>query len=251
MDLFKKHGPKLALILGSVFIFIIFFNGYRSAGPSRQKFKKLPETEEDLIKPEPEPEVNRLKEISADRRLKKWLAHWSKYQPNLSADSMEGLGESYIDEQEVDMKEYEFMRKGPNTQFYIGAPGGKYQLNPYWKRLYYKKTDSGWQPFYDNGCGAMLYDSSKNRGVVILRCSLFEGIDDAFWLDKDRLVLMGYESVTRQMSIECETVESCVTPSVWIINLKTKTMNQYHGETLKRENCNVDAYIKAKYPELF
>lgn len=251
MSFIKDHGPKLAVILGSVFIFLIFFNGYRSAGPARHKFKKLPETEEDLIKPEPEPEVNYLAQIAHDRRIQKWIAHWNTCQPGLSADSMSALGEAFIDEQEVDMKEYEYMREGPNKQFYVGAPGGKYQLNPYWKRLYYKKSDSGWQPFYDEGCGAMLYESSKKRGVIILRCSLLEGIDDAFWLDKNRLVLMGYESVTRQMSVECETVKSCVTPCVWIIDLKKKAMHQYHGDTLKRENCNVDAYIKAKYPKLF
>ncbi len=242
---------RFVIVVASIMIFLMFFNGYRSSGPSRQKFKKLPETEENLIKPEPEAEVNYIAQIAHDRRLQKWITHWNKCQPGLSADSMEGMGEAYIEEHEIDMSKHSDMLKGPNKQFYISSPDGKFELNPYWDRLYYKKTEDGWEPFYNTGCAALLYDAAKKRGTIILNCSLFEGIDDAFWPDKQTIVLMGYESVTRQMSVECETVESCVAPSVWIINLKSKTMHQYHGEAMKREKCNVDSYLKEKYSNLF
>lgn len=251
MNGWRRHALKIGTVLLAVFLFWAFFAGYRDKGPARRKFKKLEGGHEDLIKEEPPPEVNYLKEIAGDHRLKKWFTHWKKFSPELDPNAMEGLGEAFIMEEEMDLDKYDYMMEGPNKQFYVGAPGGKYRLNPYWGRLYYKKKEGDWQPFYDEGCGAVLYESSAKRAIMIVRCSLLEGIDDAFWLDKNRLVLMGYESITRQMSVECETVESCIAPTVWIVNLKTKTMTQYHGGTLQRKDCNVDAYIKAKYPKLF
>ena len=248
----KTPLVKICSFIFMVFIFLTFVNSaYHKGKPSRRKFRKLEGGHEVLIKKELPPEVNYLKQIAGDRRLKKWVDQWKKWSPGLDTNTMENLGESYIMEDEIDLNEYKKMRQGPNGQFYMGSPGGKYKLNPYWGRLYYKKTGGDWQPYYDEGCGALVYESSKKMAIMVLRCSLIEGIDDAFWIDKNRFVLMGYEAVTRQMKTECETVESCVAPAVWIVDMSKKTMTQYHGDILKREKCDVHKYIKTKYPKLF
>lgn len=251
MKHFKHYAFKITVLVCSFLIFVIFFNGYRDKGPSRRKFKKLEGGHENLIKKELPPEVNYLQQIAGDKRLGKWISHWKKWAPNLDPNTMESLGEAFIMEDEVDLKKYDYMRKGPNKQFYKGSPGGKYRLNPYWGRLYYKKKEGDWQPYYDEGCGAYVYDKSSKKAMMVMRCSLLEGIDEAFWLNKNRFVLMGYETITRQMNVECETVKSCVAPTVWIVDMEKRTVSQYHGPTLKRNNCDVHAYIKTKYPKLF
>lgn len=247
----KNHALKIGTFLLCAIIFLFFFNGYREKGPSRRKFKKLEGGHEMLIKEELPPEVNYLQKIASDSRLNKWINHWKKWAPNLDPNTMESLGEAFIMEDEIDLTKYDYMLEGPNKQFYKGSPGGKYKLNPYWGRLYYKKKEGDWQPYYDEGCGAYVYDRSAKKAMIVMRCSLLEGIDEAFWLDKHRFVLMGYETITRQMDVECETVESCVAPTVWIVDMQKKTMSQYHGPTLKRVKCDVHAYTKAKYPKLF
>lgn len=247
----RQRKMTIGLALLSIMFFLVFFNGYRSAGPARSKFKKLPEGTEDLTTPEAPPEVNRLKEIANDKRLKEWITWWQKCDPGLNTDSMKNLGEAFIDLQPIEMLTSSQINEGPGRMLYMRSPNGRRYVNPYLGRLYYKKLEDGWQSVVDEGCGAALYETGENKASLMIRCSLLEGLHDAFWLDNDRLVVLGYEAITRQMSVECESVESCVAPTVWIIDLKKTSMNQYHGSVIKRGSCNVDGYYKVKLPKFF
>lgn len=237
--------------LAVLLVFAFFFNGTMSKGPSRQKFKVLESGEENLIKAEAPPEVNRLKEISKDRRLTEWAAWWQKCAPNFSLDAMENLGEFPIDNQPVDVAKWGEPRNGPAKSFYVNSPDGKHAVNPYFGRLVYKMEADSWQPYVELGCGAELYDASTKRSSIILQCFMHDGLENAFWLNKDRLVIVGYEAVTRQMNVECETVESCASPSVWIIDIKSGTMNEHRGPIVKRSLCDLTGYLKLTRKDFF
>lgn len=241
---------RMLTIISLGILFITFFNG-GNKGPSRSKFKVLESGEENLIKAEPAPEVNRLKEISGDKRLKEWVAWWQKCAPGLSLDTMENLGEFPIDNQPVDTAKWGEPKKGPSKSFYVNAPDGKHAVNPYFGRLIYIMENGDWQPYVKGGCGAELYDSSTKSSSIILQCFMHDGLDDAFWLNRDRLVLVGYEAVTRQMNVECETVESCASPSVWIVDVKNGTMSQHRGPIVKRSLCDLDGYLKLTRKDFF
>ncbi len=232
-------------------IFITFFNGLAEKGPSRKKFKVLEGGSEDLIKPEAAPEVNYLKEIAGNKHLKEWMGFWQKCVPGLSVDSMESLGQFPIDNEPTDFDMSQKVKNGPGGQFYTGAPGGSKSINPYWGRLTYKPEGNEWSPYIEHQCGAELFDSSQKKSSIILRCYMHDGLDGAFWLDKNRVVVVGYDAITRQMSVECETVESCIAPSVWIVDLKSATLTQYRGNVVKRDACSLDAYLKLKVPGFF
>lgn len=242
---------KLFRIFFFALIFITFFNGLAEKGPSRRKFKVLEGGSEDLIKPEPAPEVNHLKEIAADKRFTQWVSWWQKCVPGFSLDQMEGMGEFPIDNEPADFAAADKVKKGPGGMFYIHSPDGKKYINPYWGRLVYKMSDNEWWPYVENQCGAEVYDPSQKKSTIVMHCYSRDGLDGAFWLDRDRVTLMGYDAVTRQMSVECETVESCVAPSVWIVNLKSATLSQYRGNVVKRDACNLGGYLKAALPKFF
>ena len=242
---------KLVNIIFLALIFFTFVGGLADKGPSRRKFKVLEGGSEDLIKPEPAPAVNRLKEISNNKHLVQWASWWQKCVPGFSLNSMEDLGEFPVDNEPTDFTASDKIKKGPGGMFYTGSPDGKRYINPYWGRLTYKWNDDGWWPYVENQCGAELYEPSQKKSAIILRCYMHDGMDGAFWAGKDRLVLMGYDAVTRQMNVECETVESCVSPSVWIVDLKSNTFNQHRGNVVKRDACNLDGYLKLTLPRFF
>lgn len=234
-----------------VVVFITFFNGVADKGPSRRKFKHLESGEENLIKPEGPPPVDRLKEISGDKRFVNWKNWWQRCIPGFSLDSMEDLGEFPVDNEPLDPAVYGESNKGPSKILYIGSPNGKHYINPYWGRLVYRMKGEDWQAYLEDGCGAELYDPAKKRGAIILHCYTRDGLDGAFWLGNDRFVIMGYDAVTRQMNVECETVESCIAPSVWIVDLKSATFNQHRGSIARRGSCDLDGFLKLSMPKFF
>jgi hypothetical protein len=124
-------------------------------------------------------------------------------------------------------------------------------VNPYWGRLLFRKEGDAWQPYIELRCGALLYEKAQKRARTILDCSMNEGIDDAVWQKGDELVLLGYESVTRQMSDECESVQACAAPSIWFVDLAKSTVRSYRGDLIKRGSCRLGDYLKERLPKFF
>ncbi|MFH0799056.1 MAG: hypothetical protein V2A66_02600 [Pseudomonadota bacterium] len=252
MKRFLHIGRKAAILVFFAFIFVAFFNGYKSGGPARGKFKHLGESEVDLTRQKEEaPEVNKVVEISGDKKVKAWAAWWKKCVSNFSLDTMEDIGQSQIYDEDIPMLSPEQMGEGPGRMFYLKSPDGKRRLNPYWGRLLYKKEGDAWQPYIEIPCGVALYTPSEKRARKILDCSALEGVDDAYWRGKDTIVLMGYSAISRQMSVECETVESCIAPTIWTIDIKTSSMNEQRGPVTKRKSCDLGGYLKIRLPGFF
>jgi len=253
MKWFKNVLFKIAGTLFLIIIFLTFFNGLADKGPSRKKFRVLEGGSEDLTKPEAPPPVSKLKEIMNDRHLVDWANWWKKCIPGLDLNAMEELGEFPLYNETTDFQTADNVRKGPGRILYIKSPDGKRSINPYWGRLVYVKQQDGWQPieYKESRCGAELFEPSKKQATNILECYMHDGLDGAFWLNNDRLVFMGYDAVTRQMSVECETVESCIAPSVWIADLKSNTYSQYRGNVVKRSACDTGDYLRTSMPKFF
>ncbi len=242
---------KASLLILSAVIFLCFFNGYKAEGPARGKFKKLGEGEIDLTQVKEVKEENKVRDVSGDHRLKEWAGWWKRCAPGLALDSMESLGLSSLSEEELPPLTADQIGNGPAKAFYTKAPDGKRYLNPYWGRLQYKKEGEEWQPYVEVPCGAALYTPSAKSGRRIIDCSSLEGIDDAYWRDRDTIVLMGYTSISRQMNVECKTEESCVSPTVWIADLKANSVEEQHGPLMTRKGCELGGYLKKRLPNFF
>jgi hypothetical protein len=247
-------AKRFALLAFAGIIFAVFFNGYQQAGPAKKKFKHLGGSDEivDLTKEQKVVEVDRMKEIAGDKRLRAWEGWWKTCLQNFTLDGMQDTGISGISEEQVPPLT-PAMQEGPQSMFYVKSPDGKWELNPWNNRLLYKKEGDAWQPYIEIPCGAALYDAKTKAGRNILECSALEGIDDAYWKDKDTIVFMGYEALTRQMNVECEGVESCVSPVVWIADLKTKTVSEHRGTVFKRKAtpCELGGYLKVRLPKFY
>jgi len=245
-------NPVLLFIFAAVFL--VFFNGYHQSGPSKKKFKRLGESGEvvDLTQEVVHEEKNLLKEVSSDKRLRRWAAWWGGCLSGFSVNSMQDLGTTGIIDEALPALNSS-MTGGPQGMFYIKSPDGSKILNPWYGRLLYRKEPGGWQPYIELPCGAALYDSKTKAGKNILECSALEGVDDAFWKDNDTIVLMGYEALTRQMNVECEGVQSCVSPVVWIIDLKERTTNLHRGVVVMRKEspCELGGYLKVRLPKFY
>ena len=253
----KRLPPRLRGIAGFAFfafVFVMFFNGYQQAAPSRSKFKRLGGNDEvvDLTKEVVHVEVDRMKEIAGDKRLRAWENWWKTCLKDFTLGGMADTGISGLSEEQIPPLT-EAMQEGPQQMFYAKSPDGTWILNPWYERLLYKKEGDAWQPYIEIPCGAALYDAKTKTGRNILECSALEGIDDAFWKDKETIVFMGYEALTRQMNVECEGVESCVSPVVWIADLKGKQVSEHRGTVFKRKStpCELGGYLKVRLPKFY
>lgn len=249
----RSFISKFAIFAFFAFIFVLFFNGYSNEGPSRKKFKRLGNDAgvEDLTKvEEAKPEVNLLKGISKDSHFKEWTEWWQKCSPGLEIDRLEGIGSSPMHDLPIDYLTDAQMSDGPGKMFYLRSPNGKYYANPFYKRLQYKNEGGSWQPYIEVPCGVAVYAAKTKWARNVMECSSLEGIDDAFWKG-ELLVLMGYSSVSRQMNVECEGVESCATPTVWILDFKNNTQYEYHGSLIKRKGCELGGYLRVRLPKFF
>jgi hypothetical protein len=244
---------RLVTLLLCAILFFIFWNGYKQEGPSRSKFRKLPGGTEDLTQEAlPVKEArNPIQEIASNRRVQEWVSFWQRCVPDFTLASMLDVGEEQITGESVDASIIEEEQKGPGKMFYTTAPGGKRQINPYWNRLLFRKEGDAWQPYVELRCGALLYEKSAKRARTILDCSMNEGIDDAVWLSKDEVALLGYESVTRQMSVECETVESCAAPAIWFLDLAHGSSHSYRGTLIKHGGCRLGEYLRQRLPKFY
>jgi len=249
----RRNLPAVLATLFFVTLFLVFFNGYRQLGPSRSKFKKLPEGTEDIAADEikPEGEDKLIKELEGNRKIAKWVASWHGCMPGFTLSSMDDVGEATIDYDPVDMDQVKEARGGPNGMFYVGAPGGGRKINPWWKRLEYRNEEGGWQPYIEIPCFVLLIDSRRKGASIVLSCAIYEGIQDAIWLDRDRVALLGYESVSRQMDVRCETVQTCAAPAVWVLDFAKSWSHSYRGEISTRGTCDVEAYLKRRLPRFF
>lgn len=249
----RPRWLSYATALFFVALFLFFVNGYRQRGPARSKFQKLPGGVEDLAEGEmkPEGEDTLLKELKAHKKIAAWAAEWKKCLKDFSLEGMDDVGEAQIENDPVELKVVAEERKGPGSMFYSKAPGGERIINPYFRRLVYKKEKHGWQPYIELPCSVLLYDTKKKEASVALNCSLYEGMQDAIWLDRDRVVLLGYESVSRQMDVRCETVETCVAPAVWVLDFAKGWSHSYRGDLVTRGSCDVQQYLKERLPRFF
>ncbi len=254
--MFERKGVffRAGIILLFFAVFLFFFNGYRELGPSRKKFKKLPGGTEDVAAEQiqPEGEDKLLISLARERRLNDWVGFWQKCIPGFTVESMDDSGEAEIGADAVDSRLIEEERKGPGKMFYKRSPDGDKYVNPYWRRLVYKKEDGGWQPYIELPCSALLYEGKTRSARIILNCTMFEGIQEAIWLSNNRLVLLGYESVSRQMDVRCETVETCAAPAIWVLEFDKGCIHSYRGNKLiRRSDCDLNEYLKKKVPKFF
>lgn len=247
----RSHLPLILTTLFFVCVFLIFVGGYRQRGPSRRKFQKLPGGTEDIAADEikPEGEDKLIKELAANRKIKKWIADWRRCMPEFDLATMDDVGEAEIDYEPVDLNLVKEERGGPGRMFYVGAPGGGKSINPWWRRLIYKKEAEGWQPYIELPCFALLY--KRKSASIVLNCTIFEGIQDAIWLDKNRVALLGYESVSRQMDVACKTVETCSAPAIWVLDFAKGWSHSYRGKIVTRGTCDVQGYLKRRLPGFF
>lgn len=247
-----KAARAVAWPMFFALVFLAFFNGYKAEGPSRKKFKKLGEGEVDLTREEEAPpEIDRFKAISGDKRLKDWAGWWRACASGFSLGEMEDVGLSSIHDEDIPPLTPDQISDGPGRMLYQRSPDGRRYLNPYWGRLLFRKEAEGWQPYVEVPCGAALYTPASMRARRVLDCSALEGVEDAYWRDRETIVLMGYTAVSRQMNVECETVESCVAPTVWILDLKSATASERRGPLARRKSCDLGGYIKQRLPEFF
>lgn len=243
---------KIAIAVFSILIFFIFFNGYKAAGPARSKFKKLGEGVEDLTKEEvAAPEADRLSQIVKNKHFKPWVEWWQKCAQGFALENMDDIGQTAVYDQGIAFKTPSELNEGPGGVLIFRSPGGRYYLDPYFGRLLYRKEDKIWQPYVELRCGAAIYTPSEKKAKNVLECSALEGIDDAFWLDKSKFVLMGYSALTRQMNVECEGLQTCASPTVWLVDLKSGYINEYRGKVIKRKTCELGGYLKVRWPDFF
>lgn len=249
-DNMRKIRRIVTFLFVSVF-FLTFYDGYKAQGPSRAKFKKLGEDTVDLTNKEIAPSANKLKQIVGDKRFKGWVGWWNRCVPNFSLDTMEDIVETPFYDKEISANLINEALDGPGKQFFSHSPGGKYYIDPFWERLSYKKEGGDWQPYIKLPCAVALYSPDKKTAKNILECSALEGMDDIFWIDKNRFVLMGYAAVTRQMDVSCEGTKSCVSPTIWIGDVSSETLNEHRGPTILRSKCEVGDYLKLKFPKFY
>lgn len=234
-------------------LFLLFFNGYQNQGPSRKKFHKSGESTEDLTREDKAAPVveDDLKKFINDKRVQRWVESWQRCVPDLKLEELTDVGAGGMEAEAVDAALVQEEMKGPGAMFYTKAPGGKRAINPYWERLRLRKEGDAWQPYVELRCGILAYEPSAKRAQVVQSCTMNEGLDDAFWLDAEHAVVVGYESVTRQMSTECESVESCFAPAIWFLDFSKGLIHSYRGKVLKRGLCNLDDYLRKRLPDFF
>jgi len=246
----RSNLPAILAALFFVTVFLVFFNGYRQSGPSRKKFQKLPggveDIEADEIKQEGEDKL--ILELASNGKVKKWVRDWQRCMPEFDLKTMDDVGEAEIDYEPVDMALVKEERSGPGKMFYVGGGGGR-SINPWWRRLIFKKEESSWQPYIELPCFALLH--TGKAASIVLNCTIFEGIQDAIWLDRDRVALLGYESVSRQMDIACKTIETCRAPAIWVLDFAKGWSHSYRGKIVTREYCDVETYLKKRLPGFF
>lgn len=241
-------AKKIVLAIFLTVVFLTFFNGYKASGPARGKFKKLGESGPvDLTRPEVTPDPSLLNGVVGDKRVRTWAAWWRQCATGFSLEGMDDVGRFPLYDEALPYAE----PQGPSKMFYARSPDGGLMVNPYWGRLRFEKENDAWQPYIELPCGAALYYVKGKRGRRIIDCSTLEGIDDAYWKDKDTIILMGYEAITRQMNVECEGTETCFTPVVWITDIKSNTYHEFRGTVITRSTCELGGYLKHRLPDFF
>jgi hypothetical protein len=250
----SRSVRSIGMIVFAALLFCFFFNGYSNEGPARRKFRKLPGGVEDLTTPTAEPArpmKDYLKDLKGNRRLLAWTKWWQQCLPGFSLDALDDMGDSELEGIDVATAEVEEAMKGPGKMFFATAPGGQRILDPWWGRLAFKKEGDAWQPYIEIPCGALLYEPKKSRARMVMTCAYTEGLDDAIWLSKDVVAVMGYESVTRQMSVECESTESCTAPAIWIFDFSAGWQREWRGPLTSRKQCSLGGYLKVRLPDFF
>jgi hypothetical protein len=107
----------------------------------------------------------------------------------------------------------------------------QYSYNTILKR----KNDSIFVSF---GVDTKVYiDDGRNTRMVLVTTGSIEKIEDNFWLDENRIILLGY------------SYENKLTPFIWLFDLKTKEKIRY----LYEEEFNVvkKDFLLYKFPHLF
>ena len=250
----RSLPSRIAMLCLFAIVFLFFFNGYKDEGPSRKKFRQLPGGTEDLVaedaKPRPPP-VDYLKDLRSNKRVRDWATTWQRCIPDFTLDSLELIGDSEADKDPVEAAQVEELKSGPGKMFFTSSPGGRYEIDPYWERLTYRKEAEGWQPYIETPCGALVYEPKDRKARIALNCTMHEGLEDALWLDKDRVAILGYGSVTRQMNVECESVESCATPEIWVVDLASGWLHEYRGALIAHGTCQLGTYLRQRLPAFF
>lgn len=253
MKTMSWQGRTAVSIVLVIVAFVFFFNGYQNEGPSRRKFRKSGESSVDLTREERTVVVveDDLAKVKSDARVQRWVESWKRCVPDLKLESLVDVGAADMEDEAVDAALVTEDFKGPAKMFYSKSPSGKRMINPYWGRLLFRKEGDDWQPYIELRCGILAFEPKGMRARVVQSCTMNEGMDDVFWLDADRAVVVGYESVTRQMSSECESVESCFAPSLLYFDFQKNLVHAYRGKVLKRGLCQLDQYLRTRLPEFY
>jgi hypothetical protein len=137
-------------------------------------------------------------------------------------------------------------KSGPNKKLIVSR-GGK-SINPVWGRMKYVKGKKGWMPETSPRCGVMLYEGDRQRQII--PCGELDGIFEAFWVSKDKVMVTAYRKMSPEMNAECKAKEvgQCISPVLYLTDLKDETVWEYRGPVVTFDKCEPNDFLVKCYP---
>jgi len=239
---------------GVIFVVLISFvawTGFAAQDhkPRRGKFYVSPDekgrvTVEEVEEIEVVEEKSFLDQAKKDSRLKPWINWWRQCVSSFNMDELIDVGSSSISDEwrSYDKSELE----GPNGKLLLRS-GGK-TINPVWGRMKYVKGKEGWEPRYGPRCGVVMYQNGKAK--TIIHCGELDGIFQAFWAGKDRMIVTAYRKIAPEMNAECmaKNVGECVSAVLYLADLKKATVWEYRGPVVTFSKCEPNDFLVRCYP---
>ena len=182
--------------------------------------------------------------VKRDGRIAPWMKWWSSCIGSFGWEDLIDVGVMSIDD---DGRPYDKNEvAGPNGKLMIRR-GGK-AINPVSGRMKYVKGKDGWEPVTGPRCGVVLYEKGKARTIV--HCGELDGIFQGFWMGKDKAVFTAYRKTSPEMNMECKAKEvgTCVSPVLYLADLKNKTVWEYRGPVVTFAKCEPNDFLARCYP---
>lgn len=239
---------KIASIL-VVFAIAILNMGVKYEKPRRGVYH-IPSEERGRVTEERIEEVEIVEEesffdqVKGSSKLKPWIDWWRACAGSFNIDDMIEAGMTAIS---GDWRKAEgWERSGPNKKLMIKC-GGK-SINPVWGRMKYVKSKEGWIPQTSPRCGVVQYDGDRVRTVI--PCGELDGIFQAFCTGKGQVMVTAYRKMSPEMNAECQAknVGECVSPVLYLVDLKSETVWEYRGPVVTFTKCEPNNFLVRCYP---
>lgn len=210
-----------------------------------EKWKVVEETVE--IRDQVEEAEGFFEEIKNDGQLKPWANWWHQCTSSFNVNNLIDVGTTSISDEPRTYDKEELA--GPNRKFTISR-GGR-TINPVWGRMKYVKTADGWEPTYGNRCGVVMYE--KGKAQTLIHCGELDGIFGGYFAGKDKVVVTAYRKTSPEMNTECkaQNVGECVSPVLYLIDLKDQSVWQYRGPVVMFKKCEPNNLLIRLYPSFF